>query len=57
MPCLSSTGEDDSPTYGCIKSLAYGYAILWPVGVPVLLAAFLGCCRRDLIAGKRTPLT
>ena len=58
-------GEDTDLTYKRIKSLAYGYAILWPVGVPVLLAAFLGYCRRDLIDppkdddGQRihTPLT
>jgi uncharacterized integral membrane protein len=55
--CSGGTGEDANPTYQRIKLLAIGYAILWPVGVPVLLAAFLGCCRRDLIAGNRTPLT
>ena len=27
------------------------------MGVPVLLAAFLGCCRRNLIAGKHNSLT
>ena len=54
------TGEDTDLTYKRIKSLAYGYVIVWPVGVPALLAVFLGCCRQDIIKppeAKHTPLT